>query len=288
MSSQNHEVRNLSASEGLATDVPADAAALLVIGPTSPFLPEESAALRRYFDRGGRIWLALDPESRLEFKDLLGTLGLTFAPTVLCNDQVYARISNQPSDRSAIATASFSSHPSVTTLSSGRVPMVLIGAGYLEEMKEKPAGTSIDFTVRTHPATWNDSNHNFQFDPPAETRKAWQLAAAVSKKKAGESKPEEGSRAIVVADSDALSDAVLQFGGNYYFALDGIRWLLGDEAIAGPVSSEVDVPIEHTRKQDVFWFYSTIFVVPAAVLGAGFWATRRRHRKRKIASETEQ
>jgi len=43
--------------------------------------------------------------------------------------------------------------------------------------------------------------------------------------------------------------------------------------------SEVDVPIEHTRKQDVFWFYSTIFVVPALVLGAGFWVTTRRRRK---------
>jgi hypothetical protein len=288
LSSQNFDLRNLSASEGLASEVPADAAAVLVIGPSSAFLPEESAALKRYFERGGRIWLALDPEPRLDFKEVLGSLGLSFAPTVLCNDQVYARITNQPSDRAAIATASFSSHPSVTTLSSGRVPIVLIGAGSLEQAKDKPAEISVDFTLRSHPATWNDLNRNYQFDPPAEARKPWQLAAAVTKKKAGDSKPDEGSRAIVLADSDAFSDALLQFGGNYYFALDGIRWLLGDEAIAGPVTSEVDVPIEHTRKQDVFWFYSTIFAVPAMVLLVGFWVTRRRLGKRKIpASEAQ-
>ena len=34
-------------------------------------------------------------------------------------------------------------------------------------------------------------------------------------------------------------------------------------------STEADVPITHTRKQDVVWFYSTIFLAPALVIGAG-------------------
>ncbi len=31
-------------------------------------LPEESASLNRYFDRGGRIFVALDPENGLDAK----------------------------------------------------------------------------------------------------------------------------------------------------------------------------------------------------------------------------
>jgi hypothetical protein len=281
LASQNYELRNLGPAEGLATDVPGDAAAVLVIGPTSAFLPEESAALKRYLDRGGRLLISLESDARLDFKELTAPMGLSFAPTPLANDQVYYRRTNQVSDRIVIITASYSSHPSVTALSQlgARAPLVLIGSGYLEEAKEKPEGVSVDFTVHALPTTWNDVNRNFLFDPPAEARKAWQLAAAVTKKKAGSQKPEEDGRAIVLADAAALTDVVFENPGNTYLALDGVRWLLGEEANAGPMTSETDVPVEHTRKQDVFWFYSTIFVVPAIVLGTGFWVTSRRRRR---------
>jgi hypothetical protein len=60
-----------------------------------------------------------------------------------------------------------------------------------------------------------------------------------------------------------------------------MKWLSGDEAIAGTVSNESDVPIEHTRKQDVVWFYSSIFLAPVLVIGLGLAVTRRtRHKKR--------
>lgn len=276
ISSQNQEVRNLGAAEGLAGDVPGDAGAVLIIGPTSRFLPEELAALRRYFERGGRLGIALDPDPGLEFKELLAPLGLKFVPTPLANDQAYVRRNNQASDQGIILTGSFSSHPSVTTLSQfgGRAALILLHAGYLEERKERPPDLSIDVSVHAHPATWNDANKNFRFDPPAEARKPWILAAAVTKKSG---KPEDEGRAVVIGDSDAVSDLVLEVSrGNAFFVLDGIRWLLGDEALAGAVSSEADVPIEHTRKQDVVWFYSSIFLVPAIVLGTGLLITRRR------------
>jgi hypothetical protein len=49
----------------------------------------------------------------------------------------------------------------------------------------------------------------------------------------------------------------------------------------------VDVPIQHTRKQDVFWFYSSIFLGPAVVLGVGYAATRRKSRMRPSANDKE-
>jgi hypothetical protein len=58
--------------------------------------------------------------------------------------------------------------------------------------------------------------------------------------------------------------------------LDAVRWLMGDEKFQGEITSEADVPITHTRKQDVIWFYSTIFLVPALVVGLGLIVTRRR------------
>ena len=275
---QGYSVKELGEAEGLGADVPNDAAIVMVVGPQKPLLPEEVASLERYLDKGGRVFLALDPETGLEEKELLGPLGLAFHPVTLANDQIYARKSFQLSDRYNIATGSYSSHPVVSTLGrlGMRAPMVLLGAGYLDEVK-KPSNVSIDFAVRAHPATWADLNGNFQFDAPQEKRMGWQLAAAVTKRKSGAAtKPPEEGRLLVLADSDAVADGVLGSPGNAYFVLDGVKWLLGDEAISGEINSEADVPLAHTHKQDVFWFYSTIFLAPLLTLGIGSLVMRRR------------
>jgi hypothetical protein len=285
--SQNYEMRNLGAAEGLGTEVPKDAAAILLLGPTSPLLPEEMQAILRYLQNGGRALIALDNDSP-DMSELLTPLGLKAAKGTLANDKVYLVRSHQNSDRSILVTASFSSHPSVTSLSQlgPRAPLILVGASGLES-GNKPDGVTVDFTVHSHVATWNDLNSDFQFDAQSEARKAWELAAAVTLKKAGGpgdaagGKDEEGARVIVVGDVDALTDLVLPNAGNGYFALDALRWLGGDESIAGPINKEIDAPIEHTRKQDVVWFYSTIFLAPVLVLAVGFVATRRRRRSRK-------
>ena len=133
--------------------------------------------------------------------------------------------------------------------------------------------------MHAHHTTFPDLNGNFQPDP-GEDRKSWELAAAISKKK-----DNVEQRVFVVGDSDFLTDAALRFGGNAMLVLDPVRWLMGDESFAGAITSETDVPISHTRKQDVIWFYSTIFVVPGLVLALGFVVTRRRkHRRRPSAA----
>ena len=38
----NHAVKTLTAAEGLGSEIPSDAAAVLVIGPTESLLPEET------------------------------------------------------------------------------------------------------------------------------------------------------------------------------------------------------------------------------------------------------
>jgi ABC-type uncharacterized transport system len=272
MRDQGHEVRSFGAADGLMTDVPKDATLVMIIGPQKPFEPEEIGTLSRYFDNGGKIFLALDPEAGLDFKELLAPLGLQFHAVPLANEQSFARRTHQDSDHGNIVTASFSSHPSVSTLTrlGGRAPMILPGAGWLEPGKTKPNGVALDVPVRSQPATFEDRNGNFKKDD-GELQRAFDLAVAITKGK---------GRMFVVADSDFISDAAIRVGGNGLLALDTVRWLMGDEAYTGQTNTEADVPITHTRKQDVAWFYSSIFLMPALVLGLGLVVTRRRRRQK--------
>jgi hypothetical protein len=278
---QNVEVQTLSAAEGLGSRVPNDAAAVIVLGPTKEFLPEEVTALREYVDGGGRLWIALEPGGPAHAA-LLEPLGVKYLPTTLVNDQVYFRATNQQSDRANLGTANFSSHPSVSTLMTlgPQAPVAFLGAGAVEPRLPAPQGVSHDVTVRSHEATFPDPNNNFT-EEHGEERSTWALVVAVQKTVTGK----EPARAVVMGDADALANGVLPNLGNAYLALDTLRWLTGEEAISGTVSSEEDVPLQHTREQDTVWFYATVLLAPALVLGAGFFVTRRRGRRAPAVPE---
>ncbi|WP_164007222.1 Gldg family protein [Pyxidicoccus trucidator] len=273
---QNVDVRPLGVSEGLGSEVPKDAAVVAVVGPTREFLPEELTALNEYANRGGRLWLALEPDGP-DFHQVLEPLGLKYLKTPLANDQVFFRTSRQQSDRGNLGTASFSSHPSVTALSAlaGQAPVAFPGAGAMDQIQPLPNGVLHDISVRAHGATFADANGNFTQDA-GEMRRTWPLVVAVERPSpAGK----ETTRVVVMADADGLSDQLLGNLGNAYLAVDTLRWLTGEEALSGTVSTEEDVPIQHTREQDVAWFYATVFLGPALVLAVGFVKTRRRGRR---------
>lgn len=270
---QNYEVRTLSAAEGLASELPKDASAVMILGPREPFTQPEADAISAYAKKGGKLFIAVDPESGHDFKELLEPLGLSFSPLTLVSDQAYARKTGTKSDRGIIGTRSFSSHPAVTSNSRQGYPMFAMYGGAVDELKSHPAELKVDFPVRAEATTWQDANNNFENDAPAEVRKAYGLAAAVTRK--GE-KPEEELRALVLGDSDAIGDEVIQGAkGNAWFVLDGLKWLLGDESIAGATNTEVDAPLMRTHRQDMVWFYATIFLGPALVILAGVVMRRR-------------
>jgi gliding motility-associatede transport system auxiliary component len=267
---QSYDLRTYGPSDGLMEEVPKDATVLVIMGPTRPFSPDESAAVNKYLKNGGRALIALDPENHVDLKEILDPLQLEYHSVTLANDQAYVRRTHTDADRTNLVTATFSSHPSVTTLLrlGARAPAIFLGAGWIDAKRGRPIEYQVDAPVKAHYSTFIDKNNNFQFDPD-EQRRAWELAGAVSK----------GSmRAFVIADSDCFADEAIQAPGDELLTLDVMHWLMGDEAYQGLVSSEMDLPITHTRKQDVAWFYATIFVAPALVLGVGWLTTKRRRR----------
>jgi hypothetical protein len=274
---QTYDTRTITAADGLGLEVPKDITVVMVIGPQKPFLPEELAALNKFIDNGGRMLLALDPEHKIDMHEILGPLQLTYKPELLANDQVFARRTHQDVDRTNLVTATFSSHPSVNTLQrmGGRAPIIMPGAGWINTSRERTAAIPVDSPIKAHHATFFDKNGNFQFDP-GEERRSWELGATAIKKDA---------RVFVLADSDCLADEAIRAAANELLAIDIAHWLMGDESFSGVASTEADVPVSHTRKQDVLWFYSTIFLAPALVLFAGVTITRGRRRRVKGAAK---
>jgi hypothetical protein len=340
---QNVTVKELGLGQGLGSQVPADADAVVVLGPSDGFSPEEIASLQRFADAGGHLLIALDPESASSMNlvgadeskaaveaapgaatapsdkpatpapsgsaaakapppppktpppphlaALVGITGLTYSPELLANETQHIVMRSNDSDRTRLQISSFSSHASVSTLSRNapRAAIVMFGAGSLD--KPQNLTGKVDFTVRTPSGTFNDTNRNFKLDKESEKTQVYNVAAAVTRPIAGApaappkddkdkdkgKKPEpKEMRAFVTSDVDAFSDLVLtNVVGNQVLFVDAMRWLVGEESFAGATNTEEDRHIEHTKQQDLAWFYGTIFGLPTLVLGVGLFFRRR-------------
>jgi hypothetical protein len=287
--SQNYQVKDLGLTQGLATDVPADATAVFVLGPSQPFLPEEIASLKRYAERGGHLLLALDPDAKADLSALADLAGLTWSPVPLAHEKAMVARRHNKSDRGILVTNRFSSHAAVSTLSrnSARAPILFPGASSVD--KAPTAGDlKVDFAVKSLADVYEDKNGDFEMGAD-EKKAAHNLAAAVSKAVPappgykGKDPPEY--RAFVVADVDCFSDAAFGHEPNIFFAADVLRWLGGEESFAGAITNAEDVRIEHTKDKDKAWFYATIFGAPGAVLGLGLFISRRRKPAKKAVKE---
>ena len=291
----NYEVKNLGLID-LSKDVPDDATLVIGMAPSVPLQPAEWAALARYLDRGGRLFLALDPKGEGSMGELEARLALKMAPGDLTDEVQYLPQRGMLTDRRFVITNQFSAHASTTALSrtSADRGLVLIDAGGLEDIPYtgKPeAAPKKTITIRSMETSFMDRNDNFTFDGAGATpekKQRWNIAAAIEGSKVGD---KDGYRALVFADVDLFCDALFQTMGRATVGLvsgplldDSIRWLGGEEAIVGDVVSEDDKAIQHTKNEDVVWFTLMIIGAPIIVLTLGLIGTsaRRRRASRKI------
>jgi hypothetical protein len=273
----NLRYASLGVSHGLGREIPPDGNAVAIMGPTEKLMPEEVETLVAYWKNGGRLFLMLDPDVDVGLKPLLDALGLTILPGVATSTSHHMVGRHNASDHAVVYSNQYTSHPTVTTLSRNQreVATVFYRGGALAKTEQpvmpKPL---ITFPLRSTGVFFRDLNGSFNMDP-GEAQEALQLMAAVVAR--GENGKE--ARAVVIPDGDFMTDKVASNKGNYLLFVDSLAWLIGNEEISGEVSSEEDLPIEHSRDADKLWFYLTSFAVPVPIALLGYVVTRRRRER---------
>jgi hypothetical protein len=279
------KVKTLGLKEGLGDAVPDDADLVMVIAPEAPFLPSEAETLTRYLDRGGSLFVALEPETgssdlvafdeKDPLDDVLAGMGIKAGAGVLASEASFYMETRRPrlQDRTNVFTTRFSSHASTTTLSTYArrgAKLILPTAGHLEEIEGFSGKVTI--TARSLPDNWADLDGDLLLGDN-ESKEVRPVAAAST----GGSEADGGEwRGIVIADATALTDRWIPNPGNQLYVYDAVSWLLGEEGSGGTIESEEDVKIQHTRDDQVAWFYGTIAGVPFLVFIAGALRIRRR------------
>lgn len=283
----NFKVKELGLADGLGNAVPEDATVVFVLGPTGGFQPGELQSLTEYVDAGGALIVAAEPNTTT-LDPLLAHLGLKLGEGQLATRQALLRRTGDTTDKLNLVTNKYSSHDSTNTLSkySKQMPLVLVGSGWLDETSDHRG--KVTMTVRSLQDTFADLDGDITLNGE-ETEEIRPVAAAASGPALGDAVDDEGNpleyRAIITADAQIFSDLAIstQFDPtfpppNAQFALDGVNWAIGEEALTGTTESEEDIKIEHTQEDQAKWFYSTSAGIPLLLLLLGVVRVRRRRK----------
>lgn len=301
---QNYEVKDLGAMDGLVDAVPEDAAIVMVLGPRTALSEDELATLDRYVAGGGSLLVALDPLSDVVLGPLEQRFAIKMDHTPIVDDKEYL-----PTAGPRVAlTNQFSSHKSITAMAraASNAGLPLFQAGSLDDVEFGGAADQAPrktFVIKSMQSSFRDANGNARFDD-GEKRDRYNIAVAIEGPKPasapdggagddGDAARAEGYRAMVFSDADLFADRIDVKGRQLmvYRQTNGgplpddvIRWLGGEEDLAGAITDELDKPLAHTSSQDAKWFVLTIIAAPLLVLGGGLAATRRRRRKPAAAA----
>lgn len=265
-------------------DVPADAAAVVIAGPTRMFLEPELAALTRYVEGGGALFVGIDPRAQTNLYALLQGFGVTFGDDVVV-DRALAIFGQATTPYGA----EYDEQHEITRVLTDPTVFPMVRSVALD-----PA-VAADFSVlvRTGRESWAErdldawrENGRAEYSEndllgPVPIAVAGTLRRA-SAEEGGAPPESKGGRLVVFGDSDFATNEYLGAASNRDLFVNAINWLAGEvESISLRPNVSRASTFQMSQEQFRFLQYVSLLVVPEAiaVVGVLVWWSRR-HAKR--------
>lgn len=264
-----HHVKQLTPAEGFPARMP-QADLVLVVGPQRDFSQAEKKTLQKYFDEGGRILLALDPESAADFSFLLQPLKVKYARQKVHSD--YAL----PPGKTTLQSVNYSEHaitaPFVKRPEERKIT-IFPGAGYFESGSENNPDFDVNFFLLSHFTSWVDKIPNGLRDDKVEPVASFKIGLAALSKK-------NGARLVAIADSDFLVNRFADMQQNRELAMRLVGWLTEEEKLTGIVAGKYDdEKVKLTGTKDKVVFHLFLYIYPSILLLTGFVIVRAKRRR---------
>jgi ABC-type uncharacterized transport system involved in gliding motility auxiliary subunit len=266
-------------------EVPADANVVIAGGPTRPLHESEHAALARFLERGGALFVLLDPRAGTDLGDDLAKWGIQVGDDVIV-DRVQG-LFGRPTTPFA---AEYGDHEITREL--GDATLFHVARSVLPSDGAKGALSPI---VRTSEQSWAERDMDRLLTKgEAEYNEGPDVKGPVSLAVAGTLElgappqpPAEGeappapktARIVVVGDSDFASNQLIREFRNRDLFVNTVNWLLGDvEAISVRPGQPRASRLQLSTEQFLEIRYLALFVMPEliALIGVFAWWRRRR------------
>ena len=251
--------------------LPSDVAAIIVAGPTNSFAPQEEERLGNYLDQGGKVMVLIDPTVDLGLDDLLARWGVTVR-----NDAIIDPSSSFYGDVATPLVSRYNFH-TITKDLNGLSTFFPLARSI--SATASLTNTTVTPLFETSSTSWGETdlqNPQAALDPATDIPGPLTLAVAVEKA------AETTGRLVVFGDSDFASDNALSVRGavgNPDLFRNAVNWLAEEESLIaiGPKSQATRDIRPMTPSEERFLFYTTVIMLPLAVLLAGgiVWWNRR-------------
>jgi ABC-type uncharacterized transport system involved in gliding motility auxiliary subunit len=260
----------LLASRG---EVPEDAAALVIAGPTRPLFDQEHQALRRYLERGGALAVLIDPRAQTDLFDDLRSFGVALSDDVVV-DQAQSLFGRATSP---FAASYAPRHPITEGLRESALFHMARSVVTLSE-----AETDFETLVYTGDNSWAERDLEGWVRRGSVSFDDGDLAGPVPLAVAGTPRldpPSAEARLVVFGDSNFASNEFVDTFRNKDLFLNAINWLIGDEehiAVRPNLARSSSVELSNQQFQQVVFL--SLFALPEgiAVVGVVAWWMRRK------------
>lgn len=272
-------------------EVPKDAAALILAGPTSAMLEGELKKVKDFLEAGGHLMLAAEMETPKQYQELVAEYGVELKDEVII-DEASALVNAEP----VFAVGAVYSPTSPVTRDFKTNTLFRL-ARPVEKGAEKE-GLRVDPLIKTPPSAYPVplsevvGKTQFAFTPDAEKAVSLGLAVAVTRTigqpeptetpapEQPEAKPKE-QRLLVFGDIDCFSNNMLALNGNRDLALNAVNWLAeADDQITIRDDESKSKPLVLENNQLAWIRLVSMVLVPLLVAVTGFVTASGRNNSR--------
>jgi len=275
----NYKTRDVSLLE--KPEVPGDCTILVVAGPRYDYPEPQVAAIKKYVENGGRALFLLDPPLKMGKEEvsenqaltkMLADWGVTLEKNLVLDTSGIGQLFGLGPEVPLVANYEY--HTIVREMK-GTATAFPIARSVETKTADKVTVDKLFSTTSNSYATTNLSSAAIRLDPSKDKKGPFNLAAAGTY---NTGKENQNGRFVVVGSSDWASNYILRFQGNRDLFMNMMNWLSSDEDLISirPKEPE-DRRLTLTRAQMRTVFYSSVVLLPLAVIAAGFsvWWRRR-------------
>ncbi len=201
----------------IESDIPADAAAFVILGPNQFFLPAEIAKIKKYAMSGGHLFVAADPGEKHNIVEIDKIFGVQFQ-----NDYVLDTRVQLSQVGPIIALGSTHSHTSDITKSTADQLFLLASS----LIKSPDASSSFKFEELVQTGASTQAVMKLEDTPKVVSKGPHTIVMQVTGKLEGSDKE---FSAIFAGDSDFLSNQLYDKYGDRDLAMNSISYLAKDD-----------------------------------------------------------
>jgi len=274
LQAQDYELKPLN----LATSgqVPADASAVIVAGPTTPFLPQETAALEKYIDAGGKALILASKDQRPVLEPLAEKYGVQIG-----NGLVIDPSQSLMNDPLTPLINRYQASPVTKNLPA----LIFQDATSITPAPTPPAGYQVQPLAETTSQSWLETDPKvIHFDPGVDPQGPLSVMASVSS--AAPAAASTGAapsssttpHVLFIGDVAFASNNLVQLLGDKQLLSNAVNWLTANEdLIQIQAKSPTDQSLILSNTQLNILLYGSAVFLPLVVLGTGVlvWWQRR-------------